>query len=67
MKKTIYLFMILCALFSCTKENPQNPEKTDDTPQKAELSLEIPSNLVASETVTITQMSLLGTMVEFSE
>ena len=67
MKKTIYLFMILCVLFSCTKEDPQNPEKTEDAPKKAELSLEIPSNLVAAETVTITQMSLLGTTMDFKD
>jgi hypothetical protein len=65
MKRTIYLLSILCAFISCTDKNMLSPENISETPEKVILYVEIPSDLVASETVTLTQMSLLGTTVSF--
>ena len=67
MKKTLMLFLILCAVISCTKEKLSNSSAKEEAPKKAVLIIEIPSNLVAAETVTLTQMSLLGTTVDFTE
>ena len=65
MKKAIYLIILLCAAISCTNEKHHDPEMV--VPEKARLFVEIPSNLVASRTVTLTQMSLLGQTVNFEE
>lgn len=65
MKRTLFLFMILCGAISCTKEKPQEPQAETPAPEKATVLVEIPSNLIASETVTLSQMSLLGAVKDF--
>ena len=65
MKRAIYFIMFLCAAISCTNE--KQLEQDAVIPEKAKLFVEIPSNLVASKTVTLTQMSLLGQTVDFTE
>ena len=65
MKRAIYFIMFLCAAISCTNE--KQLEQDAVIPEKAKLFVEIPSNLVASKTVTLTQMSILGQTIDFTE